>query len=122
MRRFFLSLCLAGLLQAPLALAQDESPAEGRSTEFRAVEGSEAEDVDGGALMVAAYGAILVLMLGYVLYLARLQAGTTAELARLKAAVEKQRGYRDKPGIEPAEAGAEAKKTTGTASPAAEQD
>jgi hypothetical protein len=105
MRRFFLAVCLCAALSPALvatsALAQ-ESPAEGRSTEFRAVEGSEAEDVDGGALMVAAYGAILVLLLGYVLYLARLQAGTTAELARLKAAVEKQRGYRDKPALEPA--------------------
>jgi hypothetical protein len=101
MRPSLFSLVLWGALSCASALAQDDTPAEGRSTEFRAVEGSEAEDVDGGALMVAAYGTILVLLLGYVLYLARLQAGTTAELARLKAAVEKQRGHRDKPGIEP---------------------
>lgn len=100
MRRWLYALGLCAVLQTGVALAQDEAPSTGRSTEFRAVEGSEAESVDGGALMVAAYGVILVLVLGYVLHLARLTAGTTAEVARLKAAVEKQRGYRDKPAVE----------------------
>jgi hypothetical protein len=72
-----------------VAEAQESSPAEDRAAAFRAVEGAEVESVDGGALMVAAYGTILVLLLGYVLYLARLQAGTSAELARISAAVKK---------------------------------
>lgn len=76
-------------LVSAVAEAQDGSPAEDRAAAFRAVEGAEVESVDGGALMVAAYGTILVLLLGYVLYLARLQAGTSAEVARLAAALKK---------------------------------
>lgn len=84
-----------------LAAAQaPTSPEEDRSMAFRPVDGALAEDVDGGALMVAAYGVILVLMLSYVLYLARVQAGTSAEVARLRAAIEKQRGHRATPAVE----------------------
>jgi CcmD family protein len=81
------------------------TPDEDRSMAFRAVDGALAEDVDGGALMVAAYGVILVLLLSYVLYLSRIQAGTSTEIARLRAAIEKQRGYRSKPGVEGGESG-----------------
>jgi hypothetical protein len=89
MKRCLVSLALALALSAGVAHAQDGSPAEDRAAAFRAVEGAEVESVDGGALMVAAYGTILVLLLGYVLYLARLQAGTSAEVARLAAALKK---------------------------------
>lgn len=88
---------------APLA-AQDPDPDDGTSMAFRPVDASEVEDVDGGALMVAAYGTIFILLLGYVLYLARIQAGTSAELARLRKAIETQRGYRDAPPVESAKA------------------
>lgn len=90
----------------PLA-AQAPTADDGTSMAFRPMDESEIEDVDGGALMVAAYGTIFVLLLGYVLYLARIQAGTSAELVRLRAAIEKQRGgYRHAPAdsksVEPA--------------------
>lgn len=88
-----------GSLAAPLA-AQAPDPDDGTSMAFRPMDESEIEDVDGGALMVAAYGTIFVLLLAYVLYLARIQAGTSAELLRLRTAIEKQRGYRDAAPIE----------------------
>ncbi len=96
------SAALAGVvaLGASSVAAQAPEPDDGTSMAFRPVEASEVEDVDGGALMVAAYGTIFVLLLVYVLYLARIQAGTSAELERLRKAIEKQRGYRDAPPID----------------------
>lgn len=88
-----------GTLALPLA-AQAPDPDDGTSMAFRPMDESELEDVDGGALMVAAYGTIFVLLLAYVLYLARIQAGTSAELLRLQTAIEKQRGYREPAPIE----------------------
>lgn len=64
-------------------------PDDPTSMAFRAADGADLEDVDGGAHMVASYGIILVLLLGYVLYLARIQAGTSGEIARLRATLEK---------------------------------
>ena len=92
---------VAGPFFAPSLAAQAPDPDDGTSMAFRPMDESEVEDVDGGALMVAAYGIIFILLLGYVLYLARIQAGTSAELLRLRAAIEKQRGgYRAAPSIE----------------------
>ncbi len=66
-----------------------EDAAASRSATFQAVEGASAEDVPGGPLLVSAYAVVLVLLVGYVVWLARLQAGTARELARLRAAVER---------------------------------
>lgn len=90
----FLSVALA---PAGVALAQEggapeggrESPAESRSTAFQAVQGPTTEDVPGGGLLVGAYGTILVLLLGYVGWLARLQSTTSRDLDRLQKALEK---------------------------------
>lgn len=86
--------CLAG---AAIAVAQDreaaereESAAESRGTSFQAVEGPSAEQVPGGPLLVAAYGTVLTLLFGYVAWLARLQATTSRDLARLRSALEKR--------------------------------
>jgi len=86
-----LSFALALVLVALPALAQDAEPAPAgdRATSFVAVDGAVTEDVPGGALLVGAYGAALVLMLGYVLWLGSLQAGANREIARLKKIVEK---------------------------------
>ncbi len=74
-----------------LASAQDtEDPTAGRATAFRAVSGPTTEDVPGGPLLISAYGAILVLMIGYVMWLARLQSITTRDLEALKRALENQ--------------------------------
>jgi hypothetical protein len=73
-----------------LAFAQNtEDPTAGRATAFRAVSGPTTEDVPGGPLLISAYGAILVLMIGYVMWLARLQSVTTRELETLKRALDR---------------------------------
>lgn len=92
-RALALASCLA-LAPAGLALAQEgggegESPAESRATTFQAVQGPTTEEVPGGGLLLGAYGTILVLLLGYVGWLARLQSATTRDLDRLQKALEK---------------------------------
>lgn len=95
-RALALSLSM-GVLGAGVVLAQDGAgpparatdPSEDRAASFRAVEGGVSEDVPGGALLVGAYGTVLVLLLGYVLWLGTLQAGASREVARLAAALEK---------------------------------
>jgi len=69
--------------------AAQEDPFMGRSTSFQAVEGPTREDIAGGPLLVAAYGVILVLLLAYVAWIARLEDGASRELSRLRAAVER---------------------------------
>ncbi|MDQ3033337.1 MAG: hypothetical protein M3Y87_13035 [Myxococcota bacterium] len=88
------AITLAGVLTIGLSLpvrAQDPSaddPTASRSTTFQAVEGPTTEDVPGGPLLVGAYGTILVLLLGYVMWLGRLQSVTTRDVARLRRALE----------------------------------
>lgn len=90
----FLSLALA---PAGLALAQEggaqedegQSAADSRATSFRAVAGPETEEVPGGGLLLGAYGTILVLLLGYVGWIARLQSTTSRDLDRLEKALQK---------------------------------
>lgn len=83
----FVSQASADDVEPPRATAATES----RATEFRAVSGGQGEDVPGGGLLIAAYGAVLVIVLGYVVYLGRLTAGTTRDLGRLEAAIAKKR-------------------------------
>jgi len=82
----------------PSAVAEDA--AGSRSATFQAVTGAQQEDVPGGPLLVAAYGAVLVLVLGYVLYLGSLTAGASRDLERLERAVEARKpdGQRRAPG------------------------
>ena len=76
---------------APDARAQQDAgvldPAQDRATEFVAVDGAVAEDVPGGPLLVGAYGLVLLVVLGYVLRLGFLQAGTARDLDRLEKTV-----------------------------------
>ena len=91
-------LWLVGATLSPLAVhADDVDPeaveaagdaAESRSATFQAVTGGQGEDVPGGPLLVAAYGAVLALVLGYVLYLGRLTAGASRDLDRLEGALK----------------------------------
>lgn len=81
-------------LPATIVRADDVDPAvaedaaRSRSTSFQAVSGAQQEDVPGGPLLVAAYGAVLVLVLGYVLYLGSLTSGASRDLERLERAIE----------------------------------
>lgn len=68
---------------------QDQSAAESRSASFQAVEGSDREEISGGALLLGAYGSILVLIIGYVGWIAMLQERTTRDLARLRTSIER---------------------------------
>ncbi|MBX7192884.1 MAG: hypothetical protein K1X94_12540 [Sandaracinaceae bacterium] len=81
--------CLASpVLVAHADVVEPDDAAESRSATFEAVSGAQQEDVPGGPLLVAAYGAVLVLMLGYVLYLGSLTAGASRDLERLERALE----------------------------------
>lgn len=90
-------LWLGGATLSPLVHADDVDPeaveaaedaAESRSAAFQAVSGGQGEDVPGGPLLVAAYGAVLALVLGYVLHLGRLTAGASRDLDRLESALK----------------------------------
>ncbi len=70
--------------------AQEADAAAERSQAFRAVEGAVEEDVPGGPLLVAAYGAVLTAIVLYVLWIARLQRRMGADLARLEGALKQQ--------------------------------
>jgi len=78
------------------APAADGDPAEdassSRSAAFRAVEGPAQDNVPGGALMIAAYAVVWLLVFGYLVRLARLQSKNTADLDRLLRAVGRARG------------------------------
>jgi hypothetical protein len=80
----------SAICSASVVFAQDAGVAEGltgRETEFVAMTGPARESVPGGALLVAAYATIWVLLLGYVGRLALLQSSTSKDLARLDAAL-----------------------------------
>ena len=91
------SLVLAcSLLVSAGALAQEgeqegEDAAESRAAAFQAVEGPDAEQVPGGMLLIGAYGFVLVLLIGYVGRLGKLQSKTLAEVERLSQSLSQAR-------------------------------
>jgi CcmD family protein len=93
LRAWALALALSALPGAalvPAAAAQDaaeeaaEGAAEERSMAFEASEGARTENIPGGALMIAAYGVVWLLVLGYVVSLGYRQARTHGEIERLR--------------------------------------
>lgn len=75
------------------AFAQDEpDPAAERADSFQAASGAQTENVPGGTLMIAAYGAVFVLIFGYVASLAVRQNNTQRELDRLRQDLEAHGG------------------------------
>ena len=78
-------LCAADALSGGAARAQDA--AEERAQSFRAVEGAVKEDVPGGPLLVAAYAALWVALLGYVFRIVRLQQRAQRDVERLERAL-----------------------------------
>jgi hypothetical protein len=86
----FIGLCVgASPIATGVAAAQDpsaetEDPAESRATEFRAVEGPEAESVPGGALLIGAYAIVWGALMIYLLRLGRMQYGLARDMERLE--------------------------------------
>jgi CcmD family protein len=89
-------LLLAGA-GAAAGTARAQDAAEERAQSFQAVEGAVQEDVPGGPLLVAAYGAIWVLLLLYVIRLVRMQQRAQSDLQRLEQALART-PQRDAPG------------------------
>jgi CcmD family protein len=87
------------MLITPLALAESppepdtaasETPkdaAEERATQFVGVRGPEAESVSGGALLLAAYAVVWVLLFLFLMRMRGLQRQTAEELERLSAEI-----------------------------------
>lgn len=106
MRAFIAALVLAcTVLIATPALGEEPSgttdttaseaqkdAAEERAAEFRGVRGPEAESVPGGALMLAAYAVVWVLLFLYLMRMRRLQRDTAQELERLSADIRASEG------------------------------
>lgn len=67
---------------------EEEDVAESRATSFQAVSGPTREAMPGGPLLLGAYGAFMVMLLGYVVYLGRLQTTSAREVARLGAILD----------------------------------
>ena len=81
-RSMLLALTLSTL--ASIAFAQEQTPAQERTTVYRAVEGPQTEDVPGGALLLGAYGAAWALVLLFVWRLGKIHAQNAADLAELR--------------------------------------
>ncbi len=64
--------------------AEEQTPENSRSAEFRAVDGSVEEDVPGGPLLIGAYMAAFALMLGFVWRLGSLHQKNQRELEALR--------------------------------------
>lgn len=88
------ALALAMIASSPgaIVLAQDETEdaAESRAATFEAARGAQLEELPGGSLLVAAYGVVFVLLLGYVVAIAFRQASTARELDRLRQDMKAQ--------------------------------
>lgn len=84
------------LLAAPALGQEEEDPAASRAESFEAAEsGAQTENIPGGMLMVVAYGAVWVLVLGYVIAIGFRQAKTARELEQLREDIGAQAGDGD---------------------------
>ncbi len=69
---------------SPMTALAEQDVASQRATEFQAMEGARAEDaIPGGNLMIAAYGVVMLLLVGYIARLGMLQRRTSSDVARL---------------------------------------
>ena len=91
-RTAFVSFVFAtGIGLTGLAYAQDAAPARKPPPGFQPVKGAPStENVDANKLVVAAYGAILVGFLGYVVMVSRKQAEIAQQMQELAARVGNQ--------------------------------
>jgi len=84
-----IALPLGGLVQAQGAdsATGGESAADARASSFRAVEGSDAEQVPGGSLLIGAYGVMWLFVFGYVWRLQKIHGQTREDIRRLELAL-----------------------------------
>lgn len=75
--------------QPSVRIAQSEPSPESRSQVFEAIEGMQVEEVSGAKLLLAAYALFWLLLFAYVVRLARIQARTHNDLARLERLLAK---------------------------------
>jgi CcmD family protein len=66
--------------------------AEERATQFVGVRGPEAESIPGGALLLAAYSVVWVLLFLFLMRMRGLQRQTAEELERLSAEIRASEG------------------------------
>jgi len=78
--------------QADTTAQVEETPAEERAAQFVGVTGPEAESVPGGALLLAAYAIVWVLLFLFLVRMRRLQSQTAEELERLGAEIRASEG------------------------------
>jgi CcmD family protein len=64
--------------------AQEKGSGESRAAAFRAVEGSQQEEIPGGPLLIGAYGLAWLLLLVFVVRIGRMQSSTAREIERLE--------------------------------------
>jgi hypothetical protein len=87
-----LALALSGAALAqdddPERRREDQSPEDERGTAFERVRGAPRENVPGGRLLVMAYGAVWLVVFGYIGYHWRQQSRVRDDLARVERALE----------------------------------
>jgi CcmD family protein len=77
---------------AEVAGELEETPAQERATKFVGVTGPDAESVPGGALLIAAYAIVWILLFLFLLRMRGLQRQTAEELERLSAEIKATEG------------------------------
>ena len=90
-------LAASALAEEPGVVAENqersaETAAEERATQFVGVTGPEAESIPGGALLLAAYAVVWLLLFLFLLRMRGLQRQTAEELERLSAEIRASEG------------------------------
>ena len=76
------------LLDMPTVSAQDDPEEAGRASAFRSVEGADAEEVPGGALLIGAYSVMWLFVFFYLFRMQRGQLAVQHEVERLGRVLE----------------------------------
>jgi CcmD family protein len=69
---------------------------DGRSTDFKPVEGAPAEQYSGGSLLVEAYAAIWLIIIAWLFLMWRKQSSLAARLDGLEAAIDRAEAAKSK--------------------------
>lgn len=93
-QRLLLGALVATALSALAPAFAEVEPKREIPPGYEPIKGAEAraQSVDANALVVGAYGAILVLMCGFVVYVARTQSAISKEMVELAGKLDKADG------------------------------